>query len=205
MRGTRFSVFLIFLEARCIVLEKNKFVRAYKKRIAIFVAMAIVIMQVASAQQRPSRPPKPQVPPTPPQNKQMPPKPKMPLHNERNPYTNFHIFYVDEIEREDGVIEIEFNMPFNPESVTSENIFIDNEPLPSHATMSFNRRGNKIHIREITEWQGQQIIIEIKNIRSINDLEMQQLPAFYLGYDDDFEWDELHKVRWVSPSGTDFQ
>lgn len=189
MRGTRFSVFLIFLEARCIVLEKNKFVRAYKKRIAIFVAMAIVIMQVASAQQRPSRPP----------------KPKMPLHNERNPYTNFHIFYVDEIEREDGVIEIEFNMPFNPESVTSENILINNEPLPSNATMSFNRRGNKIHIREITEWQGQQIIIEIKNIRSINDLEMQQLPAFYLGYDDDFEWDEQNKVRWVSPSGTDFQ
>lgn len=168
--------------------------RQKKNTIILFLCVFVFSMQFAFSQPQPPSPPRPQTikPPV--------PQPSHTLHNERNPYARFKIFYIDEIEREDGEIEIEFNMPFNPESVSRENILINDVPLPPHVTMSFNRRGNKINIKEIPEWRAKQIIIEIKNIRSTNDLEMQQLPAFYLWYDDSYEWEEPHKVRWVVES-----
>lgn len=178
-----------------------------------FVMLAQIVIAQTTPSERPTRPParprqqqgNPAQPTRPQQGNPSAPRPQanQTLRNERNPYANFRIFYIDEIERDDGEIEIEFNMPFNPESVLRENILINDAPLPPHVPMSFNRRGNKINIKEMPEWSGQEIVIEIKKIRSINDLEMQQLDAFYLGNDDSYEWDEPHKVRWATASGTE--
>lgn len=169
-------------------------------KIIIVVSLFVVFAKNIDAQPAPKRPPRPLTP------HNMPAPPAQPNQAHRHPrrtmpdaHTQFHIFYVDEIEREDGEIEIEFNMPFKPESVTNENILINNEPLPHEAHISFNRRNTKIKIRESHIWAHKEISLEIKNILSINDLEMQKLPALYLRHDDEYERDEPHKVRWVLP------
>ena len=48
---------------------------------------------------------------------------------ERNTYASAGYFYIEEIERENGEIEIEFNIPADPRSVRPECVIIDGKPL----------------------------------------------------------------------------
>lgn len=99
-------------------------------------------------------------------------------------------FYIEECEREDGKISIEFSIPVHPESVTRENIRIDGLPLPENIQIFFNRRGDRVMFSELPQWQNETICIEISGLTSYLGSPMIPLPAFYLAPDDEFEWED---------------
>lgn len=99
-------------------------------------------------------------------------------------------FYIEECEREDGKISIEFSIPVHPESVTRENIRINGLPLPENIQIFFNRRGDRVMFSELPQWQNETICIEISGLTSYLGSPMIPLPAFYLAPDDEFEWED---------------
>lgn len=99
-------------------------------------------------------------------------------------------FYIEECEREDGKISIEFSIPVQPESVTRENIRINGLPLPKNIQIFFNRRGDRVMFSELPQWQNETICIEISGLTSYLGSPMIPLPAFYLAPDDEFEWED---------------
>ncbi len=101
-------------------------------------------------------------------------------------------FYIEEIERDDGEISLEFSVPVNPESVIRENILVNGKPLPEESRIFFNRRGDEMEIQELPEWWSKTLCVEIRNLRSAVGQEMRRLPAFHLGPDDEVEWDEVY-------------
>lgn len=105
--------------------------------------------------------------------------------NDQNPK-----FYIKEIEREDWQIIIEFNLAVNPETVTPYTILINGEPLPTEAKFLFNRKGDKLAIYELPQWNGIPITIEIKNIVSYNNLNLSPLPPLFMYPEDEYEWDD---------------
>ena len=107
-----------------------------------------------------------------------------------NVYGRYHIFCVDEIEREDGQIVIEFNMPVNPATVTASAIRVNGMPLPHAVRIRYNRRGDKIILSEIPAWRRKRITLEISGVRSYNDILMEEIPVVYLWDDDEWERDD---------------
>ena len=105
--------------------------------------------------------------------------------NDQNPK-----FYIKEIEREDWQIIIEFNLAVNPETVTPHAILINGEPLPAEAKFLFNRKGDKLAIYELPQWNGIPVTIEIKNIMSYNNLNLNPLPPLFMYPEDEYEWDD---------------
>lgn len=105
-------------------------------------------------------------------------------------------FFVEECERDDGEISINFSVPVNPESVTRENIRINGEPLPEGVSFFFNRRGDEVMFSELPQWRGRVICVQILNLASSSGRAMVPLAAFHLSPDDGFEWDELDEVDW---------
>ena len=105
--------------------------------------------------------------------------------NDQNPK-----FYIKEIEREDWQIIIEFNLAVNPETVTPHAILINGEPLPAEAKFLFNRKGYKLAIYELPQWNGIPVTIEIKNIMSNNNLNLNPLPPLFMYPEDEYEWDD---------------
>ena len=105
--------------------------------------------------------------------------------NDQNPK-----FYIKEIEREDWQIIIEFNLAVNPETVTPHAILINGEPLPAEAKFLFNRKGDKLAIYELPQWNGIPVTIEIKNIMSYNNLNLNPLPPLFMDPEDEYEWDD---------------
>lgn len=99
-------------------------------------------------------------------------------------------FYIEECEREDGKISIEFSIPVHPESVTRENIRIDGLPLPENIQIFFNRRGDRVMFSELPQWQNETLCIEISGLTSYLGSPMIPLPTFYLAPDDEFEWED---------------
>ncbi|MBO5691566.1 MAG: hypothetical protein J6R96_06890 [Spirochaetaceae bacterium] len=99
-------------------------------------------------------------------------------------------FYIEECEREDGKISIEFSIPVHPESVTRENIRINGLPLPENIQIFFNRRGDRVMFSELPQWQNETICIEISGLTSYLGSPMIPLPAFYLAPDDEFDWED---------------
>lgn len=105
--------------------------------------------------------------------------------NDQNPK-----FYIKEIEREDWQIIIEFNLAVNPETVTPHAILINGEPLPAEVKFLFNRKGDKLAIYELPQWNGIPVTIEIKNIMSYNNLHLNPLPPLFMYPEDEYEWDD---------------
>ena len=105
--------------------------------------------------------------------------------NDQNPK-----FYIKEIEREDWQIIIEFNLAVNPDTVTPHAILITGEPLPAEAKFLFNRKGDKLDIYERPQWNGIPVTIEIKNIMSNNNLNLNPLPPLFMYPEDEYEWDD---------------
>ena len=99
-------------------------------------------------------------------------------------------FYIEECEREDGKISIEFSIPVHPESVTRENIRINGLPLPENIQIFFNRRGDRLLFSELPQWQDKILCIEISGLTSYLGSSMRPLPAFYLAPDDEFDWED---------------
>ena len=99
-------------------------------------------------------------------------------------------FYIEECEREDGKISIEFSIPVAPESVKRENIRVNGLPLPENIQFLFNRRGDSLVFSELPQWRDEILCIEISNITSYLGNPMMPLAAFYLAPDDEFEWED---------------
>lgn len=99
-------------------------------------------------------------------------------------------FYIEECEREDGKISIEFSIPVHPESVTRENIRINGLPLPKAIQFFFNRRGDRVLFSELPQWQNEILCIEISSVTSCLGDPMIPIPAFYLAPDDELEWED---------------
>lgn len=98
---------------------------------------------------------------------------------------------MEEIEREDWQIIIEFSIPINPETVTRDSIIINGEPLPSDVNFLFDRKGIKMAIYEHPQWADKIITIEIKNIMSYNnEVMITPLSPVRLRPDDEYEWDD---------------
>ncbi len=117
--------------------------------------------------------------------------------HERNAYSFILYFYIDEIEREDGKIEIEFNAPVDPRTVSVDKFLINGKPLPANARYKLSRKGNKIEIAEPPEWRGKTVSIEVVNLHSINGTVIETIPPIFLGEDDEYERDDdLEYVYW---------
>ncbi len=104
-------------------------------------------------------------------------------------YYEKQVFYIEECERDDGKISIEFSIPVAPESVKKENIRVNGVPLPENIHFLFNRRGDSLVFSELPQWRDEILCIEISNITSYLGNPMMPLAAFYLGPDDEFEWE----------------
>ena len=115
----------------------------------------------------------------------------------RNAYSFVTYFYIDEIERDDGKIEIEFNAPVDPRTVSAEKFLINGKPLPPSAHCRLSRKGNKIEIAEAPEWRGRTVSIEVAGLRSVNGTEIETIPPIFLGDDEEYERDDdLEFVYW---------
>ena len=104
-------------------------------------------------------------------------------------YYEKQVFYIEECERDDGKISIEFSIPVAPESVKKENIRVNGVPLPENIQFLFNRRGDSLVFSELPQWRDEILCIEISNLTSYLGNPMMPLAAFYLGPDDEFEWE----------------
>jgi hypothetical protein len=107
-----------------------------------------------------------------------------------SPYYEKQGFYIEECERDDGKISIDFSIPVHPESVTRENIRINGLPLPENIQIFFNRRGDTVLFNELPQWHKEILSVEICNLVSYLGNPMVPLPAFYLAPDDEFEWED---------------
>lgn len=114
----------------------------------------------------------------------------MPLWSDGD-YSNSHVSYIEEIEREDGEISFNFAFPIDPTSVTGENIYVNDEPLPADIRIYFNRRGDEMKIREPVQWRNKVISLEIKRLRSVTGEDLTPSMVFRLRPDDEIELDDF--------------
>lgn len=112
----------------------------------------------------------------------------------RESYFGGHSFYIEEIDRDDGEISLDFSIPVNPESVVRESILVDGKPLPAQAKFFFNRRGDEMKILELPEWRNKVLCIEIIGLASYDGQRMKGFPAFHLGPDDEVELEDLDEL-----------
>ncbi len=121
-------------------------------------------------------------------------------HHERNLYSSVSFFYIEEIEREHGEIEIKFNIPADPASVSPDCFIIDDEPLAAQAgdiPIKFSRRGDKIVIKELPQWRHRVISIRLTGIRTLNGTLLEEIPPVYIDEDQEYEReDDLEYVYW---------
>ena len=117
---------------------------------------------------------------------------------ERNTYASAGYFYIEEIERENGEIEIEFNIPADPRSVRPECVIIDGKPLTKdELSVKFSRRGDKIVITELPQWKNKVIGIRLSGIRAADGTVLEELPPVFIDEDQEYEReDDLEYVYW---------
>lgn len=111
-------------------------------------------------------------------------------------YPRSQAFYIEEIEREDGEISFNFAVPIDPTSVTSENIYVNNQPLPADVRIYFNRRGDEMKIREPLQWRNKVITLEIKKLRSASGKDITPSMVFRLRPDEEIELDDWYDDDW---------
>lgn len=114
----------------------------------------------------------------------------------RDAYFENRSFFIKDVERDDGEISIEFSVPINPDSVAGGSILVDGMPLPLEARIIFNRRGDKMVIREIPQWRGRVLCLEIRNLVATTGIAMVPMAAFHLWPGGEIEGDELDEVDW---------
>ncbi len=115
----------------------------------------------------------------------------------RNEYGFITFFYIDEIEREDGELEIEFNSAVHPDSISRKNFIINGEYLPEGTSFKISRKGTKIVIQELPEWRNETISIEVHDLMSVNGTAIEQIPPVFMDDGDEYERDEdLEFVYW---------
>lgn len=114
----------------------------------------------------------------------------------REAYFENRSLFIEDIERDDGEIAIDFSVPVNPDSVSGGAILIDGKPLPPEARIIFNRRGDKMVIRELPQWRRRMLCLEIRNLVATTGNGMVPMAAFHLWPEDEIEGDELDEVDW---------
>ena len=115
----------------------------------------------------------------------------------RNAYDFITYFYINEIEREDGELEIEFNSAVHPDSISRKNFIINGEYLPEGTSFKISRKGTKIVIQELPEWRNETISIEVHDLMSVNGTAIEQIPPVFMDDGDEYERDEdLEFVYW---------
>ena len=122
----------------------------------------------------------------------------------RNGYSFITYFYIEEIEREDGKIEIEFNAPVDPRTVSAKSFVVNGAPLPASAAFKLSRKGNKVELMEAAEWRGKALSIEVADLYSVNGTVIETLPPIFLGEDDEYKRkDDLKDVyrKWYDENG----
>ena len=90
-----------------------------------------------------------------------------------------------------GELSFDFAVPIDPASVTSESIYVNDEPLPADIKIYFNRRGDEMKIREPIQWRGKVIRLEIKKLRSVTGEDISPPMVFHLGPDEEIEMDDF--------------
>ncbi len=118
------------------------------------------------------------------------------LADRREAYFGSRSLFIEDIERDEGEIAIDFSVPVNPDSVSGGAILVDGKPLPPEARIIFNRRGDKMVIREVSQWRGRMLCLEIRNLVATTGNDMIPMAAFHLWPDDEIEGDELDEVDW---------
>ncbi len=115
----------------------------------------------------------------------------------RNEYGFITFFYIDEIEREDGELEIEFNAAVDPETISRKNFIINGKYLPEEASYKISRKGTKIVIKELPSWRNETISIEVVDLMSANGTTIEQIPPIFINDGEEYERDEdLEFVYW---------
>ena len=115
----------------------------------------------------------------------------------RNAYSFVTYFYIEEIERDDGKIEIEFNAPVDPRTVSAKSFIINGAPLPARIAFKLSRKGNKVEILEAAEWRRRVVSIEVVDLYSVNGTAIETIPPIFLGEDKKYKRkDDLEDVYW---------
>lgn len=105
-------------------------------------------------------------------------------------YFDNQSLYIKEIERDDGEISIDFLVSVNPASITHENIYVNEKPLPKGTRIYFNRRGDEMKIREPREWKNKIIYLELRNILSSSGKDISPNVVIRLFPEDEIEFGE---------------
>lgn len=108
-----------------------------------------------------------------------------------NYFPEKQVYYIEQIERDDGELSFDFAVPIDPASVTSESIYVNDESLPADIKIYFNRRGDEMKIREPIQWRGKVIRLEIKKLRSVTGEDISPSMVFHLGPDEEIEMDDF--------------
>jgi len=93
--------------------------------------------------------------------------------------TPFEIVFIS---TENGIIQLGFSIPVNPQSLKPENIYLNRKPLNKDTTIKFNKTGKIVEI-SATLPSGVESVLAINEVRSFDDqtLETSELTELVPG------------------------
>ena len=82
--------------------------------------------------------------------------------------TNQTPFEIVFISTENGIIQLGFSIPVNPQSLKPENILLNKKPLSKDTAIKFNKTGKVVEI-EASLPSGVESVLQINEVRSFDD------------------------------------
>jgi hypothetical protein len=86
--------------------------------------------------------------------------------------SNGSAFEIVFISTENGIIQLGFSIPVNPQSVRPENIFLNGNPLNNNTAIKFNKTGKIVEIGTALP-AGVVSVLVIREVRSFDDQELE--------------------------------
>lgn len=86
--------------------------------------------------------------------------------------SNGSAFEIVFISTENGIIQLGFSIPVNPQSVRPENIFLNGNPLNNNTAIKFNKTGKIVEIGAALP-AGVVSVLVIREVRSFDDQELE--------------------------------
>lgn len=86
--------------------------------------------------------------------------------------SNGSAFEIVFISTENGIIQLGFSIPVNPQSVRAENIFLNGNPLNKNTAIKFNKTGKIVEIGTALP-AGVVSVLVIREVRSFDDQELE--------------------------------